>query len=87
MRMLTLPLVALALGSAAPVPDIPVTTRAVPPFTKAPDCPEPTPYLAEGATLKPQRLGDLPPARMDLAVDYREDGCPVPVTVKERVGG
>lgn len=87
MKMLTLPLFAMALGSVAPVPNEPVTTRTVAPFTQAPDCPERRPYLSDGRPLKPQRLGELPPARMDLAVDYYEDGCPVPVTAKERVGG
>ena len=85
MKMFILPLLALTLASTA-APD-PVHTPASSPLQAAPECPEPEPYLAQGAPLRLQRLGELPPARAELAVVYREDGCPIPVIVKQRVGG
>jgi hypothetical protein len=56
---------------------------------EAPDCPRATSMHAydRSKPLKPQKLGDLPPANAYSAVYRRVRGCEVPIVVKYGVGG
>ena len=90
MKILALLLASLALAAPASDPDSQTTPRTVilpdAPLQSAPDCEEDRIHLAERReTVAPQRLGDLPPASMEQSVWYRENGCTVPVVVKQDI--
>ena len=90
MKLLILPLGLLAMSATEPEtaePDARAVARPGAPLLGAnPDCPDnPSIEYAGTSTVAPQRLGDLAQAHMELAVDYREDGCTVPVVVMENV--
>ena len=88
MKLLILPLGLLAMSATETAePDARAVARPGAPLLGAnPDCPDnPAIEYAGTSTVTPQRLGDLPQAHMELAVDYREDGCTVPVVVMENV--
>lgn len=58
-------------------------------MAEAPDCPRATSMHAydRSKPLKPQKLGDLPPANAYSAVYRLVRGCEVPIVVKYGVGG
>jgi len=79
--VLPLALLPLATASAAPAPEVLLTP---PPHCAS----NGGPRIAELDTPRPrsQRLGELPPGRLDLAVMRSMGGCPEPVTLREGYG-
>ena len=83
MRLVLLPLIALAVGapspppSAKPVADMPSWS----PYPEQAGCPETPMSLArkQGENPRARRLTDLPDAMMFAAVDRRIDRCPAPL--------
>ena len=51
-------------------------------------CPDMGPRIATllRKGVRPQRLDELPPGRLELSVFRMVDGCPIPAVVRERVG-
>ena len=90
MHMLAVALLMLlegAAGAAAGRP-VPVVASRLPP-PSSPDCPQTTSYHAfdPARPVKPQKLGELPPANVYAAM-WRHDGkCEVPMVIKFGVGG
>lgn len=86
-----LPLAAVALIAAAPeAAETPTGAAVNPPRPISPtlkNCPDAgayhalTPYRAV-----PQRLIDLPPARLELTVRRSFDGCAEPAVIREGIG-
>jgi hypothetical protein len=87
MRFLVAALLSLAPASAGAVAvEQQNMLKGLP--AQAADCPRTTSYYAynPGAPLKPQKLGELPPANVYAAV-FRHDGrCEIPVVIKYGVG-
>lgn len=67
----------------------PAVAHSSTPLAQAPDCPRTTAMHAfdRSKPLKPQKLGELPPANAYKAVYRLVRGCEVPVVVKYGVGG
>jgi hypothetical protein len=89
MRLLLVAALALIPGSAGAVatPSPATAKKALPPASA--DCPRTTSYYAyrDGEKLKPQKLGQLPPANAYAAVFRHIGRCEVPIVVKYGVGG
>lgn len=85
---LCLVMLALPLGAAGPAP--PSTPKIAPkPLPKlSRDCPVPSVTLIDraGKPVKPERLGELPPAMVMLAVDRRVGGCIEPAVISGGIG-
>ena len=82
---MSLSILTLALAGASPA--VAHDGRGL--VATAPDCPRTTSMHAfdRSKPLKPQKLGDLPPANAYKAVYRLVGGCEVPVVVKYGVGG
>jgi len=82
--LLTILLAALSL---APDPS-PAGPTAPPLPVKMRDCPEARTYQAEDGPnrLRPRRLDELPPGRLELAVLRAVAGCPIPAVLREGLG-
>jgi hypothetical protein len=83
--LLTMLFAALSLAPAASSPLRPMDRS----LTSTPDCPNARGYHAseEPARLRPRRLGELPPGRLELTVLRGFDGCPIPAVLRENIGG
>ncbi len=83
--LLTMLLAAVAWSPAA---SLPLRPMEAPLSTKARDCPNARTYQAEdgSARLRPRRLDELPPGRLELTVLREFDGCPIPAVVREGLG-
>lgn len=73
---------------AASVPPIPMARMPTPVIGRnAPQCPDEALRHATGNRLPgPQKLGDLPPANLYLAVDRSIGGCRRPIIVSTGIG-
>lgn len=73
----------------------PAATEAVPLETVLPDravrkvCPDLGPRIATvlRKSVRPQRLDELPPGRLEHSVFRQVDGCPIPAVVREQFDG
>ena len=71
-----------------------VTQPTAPLDTLSPDsaarkiCPDLGPRIAAvlRKSVRPQRLDELPPGRLEHSVFRQVDGCPIPAVVREDVG-
>jgi len=61
-----------------------VGTAAVPQLGS---CPADRPRIANGRTVQPRTLGELPPGDLFLTVMRKVNGCPEAVVVRENYGG
>jgi hypothetical protein len=61
---------------------------AIRPATVAKSCPDLGPRIATvlRKNVRPQRLDQLPPGRLELTVMREVDGCPIPAVVREGIG-
>ena len=90
MRMLAVALLVSLPGAAGAVavdPIQPVKGRLPPSST--PDCPQTTSYHAFDASrpVRPQKLGELPPANLYAAVLRHDGKCEIPMIIRYGVGG
>ena len=75
----------LAGAGSVPVSTTPVGSQ---PSPVAKDCPIPSVILVDrpGQPAKPERLGELPPGTLMLAVDRRVGGCLEPAVMARGIG-
>lgn len=93
MRLSAIALLALLPGTAGAVavqkapPQKPPLMKGAPPAS-SPNCPRATGYYAFDSSkpVKPQNLGELPPANAYAAVLRHDGRCEVPVVIKYGVG-
>jgi hypothetical protein len=96
-EMIALLIAAQVAAAPIPTPVSPTPTmRIVPWSTTMPDlrypfavpvwCRDELQRTARKGTTAPQRLGDLPRANLEYAVDRRIAGCPVPTPVRNGGG-
>lgn len=74
---------------AAPVPTATTAPNASSrPAPSAKSCPDLGPRIATvlRKTVRPQRLDELPPGRLELTVMRELDNCPIPVVIREGIG-
>ena len=65
MKLLALPVLLLAIGASDPEPEVQLVVSDTPLMAPAEGCDEDVLHLAEKQeTVRPQRLGDLPPASL-----------------------
>ena len=58
-----------------------------PPVSGREECPRAEPRLArQPRQVRPQRLIELPPGRLELTVLREVDGCPIPAVLREGLG-
>ncbi len=83
--LLTMLFAAVALSPAA---SLPLRPMEAPLSVKMRDCPNARTYHAEDgpARLRPRRLDELPPGRLELTVLREFDGCPIPAVMREGLG-
>ena len=99
-KLAFVPLAALCIG-AAPAPDAtrPPAPEATPSKAQRPDarpgeilltppahCLDAEPRQAQGQTLGPRRLDQLPQGSLTLTVMREVNGCPQPATIREGYG-
>jgi len=73
----------------------PAAIQAAPPNTVPPDraarkvCPDLGPRIATvlRKSVRPQRLDELPPGRLEHSVFRQVDGCAIPAVVREQFDG
>lgn len=86
-------LAGVALGATA-APAAPASAAAAPLAAPAAHCPRTTSHhafdrgkLDRGKSVKPRKLGELPPANQYAAVYRLVRGCEVPLVVRYNIGG
>ena len=80
-----LSLLQAATPAASAPPADPSPVKSAPSGSKCPHAA--VRQAGEDAALRPRRLDELPPGRLELTVLREVDGCPIPAVLQEGIGG